>query len=148
MTSDELQDFLYQEIPLACAMKISVVRVDDTRITLSAPLAINKNDKNTGFAGALATLTTLSGWAIVRQIVEGQSDDYDLVASESKIQYLQPVITKIVAHCDMPEPEIVKAFLKRLDSHGKARLNVAARIECNGVTAVSFSGDYVAIRKV
>jgi len=147
MKRQELETFLHREIPLTSAMEISVLRSDDTGITLSAPLAINKNDKNTAFAGALATLTTLSGWALTSLIVEGQSDDFNVVASKSQIEYLRPVTTEIVAYCDMPEKELVEVFLKRLGSHGKARLNLTARIECNGAKAVSFSGDYYALKK-
>ncbi|MEE9396596.1 MAG: YiiD C-terminal domain-containing protein [Methylococcales bacterium] len=147
MTREELELFLHREIPLTRAMEVSVVRADDTGITLSAPLSVNKNDKNTGFAGALATLTTLSGWALVSHIVERQDGNYNVVASESQIRYLKPVVTEIVAQCDMPEPELVDAFLKRLGSHGKSRLNLLARIECNEAAAVSFSGDYFALRK-
>jgi thioesterase domain-containing protein len=147
MTSEELEAFLHSEIPLTQAMQISVVRADATGITRGAPLAINKNDKETGFAGALATLTTLSGWALTSLIVEGQSVDFNVVASKSQIEYLRPVTSEIIAYCDMPETEAVEAFLKRLGSHGKARINLAAKIECDGATAVSFSGDYYALKK-
>ncbi|MDB5560702.1 MAG: thioesterase, partial [Hyphomicrobiales bacterium] len=45
MTEDELQDYLYQHIPLSAAMQVNVVKIADTGVLLSAPLGPNINHR-------------------------------------------------------------------------------------------------------
>jgi len=152
MTKAELEIFLHEQIPLAQCMDISVKRLNDSGVILTAPLSKNKNDKNTGFAGALATLTTLSGWALATYIAEHLAklsrDEFTVVASKSEIQYLKPVTTNLIAHCEIPKQEVITAFLGWLEKRGKARIHLSSQVVCDdGAVAVQFSGDFVVIRK-
>jgi len=54
-------------------------------LVLEAPLAINFNDKRTAFAGTLASLCTLSGWAMTSLICEAAGLKADIAAIHSEI---------------------------------------------------------------
>ena len=61
-STDEMKAFLYQHIPLAVAMQVNIDAYDGQHLVISAPLAVNNNDKGTAFAGSISSLATVSGW--------------------------------------------------------------------------------------
>ncbi|SFK43726.1 thioesterase domain-containing protein, putative [Methylophaga sulfidovorans] len=60
MTPEQLQQYLYQHIPLSAAMQVSVDHVSDEKVILRAPLTPNINYHETVFGGSASTLAILS----------------------------------------------------------------------------------------
>ncbi|MDP1775881.1 MAG: YiiD C-terminal domain-containing protein, partial [Moraxellaceae bacterium] len=54
-----------EQMPLLNFMQIDAKHWDGQVLTLSAPLEPNRNDKNTAFAGSIASLSTVTGWALL-----------------------------------------------------------------------------------
>ncbi|HHB83154.1 MAG TPA: thioesterase, partial [Devosia sp.] len=46
MTKDELETYLHSHIPLAAAMQVYVINIENDSLTLGAPLAPNKNHRD------------------------------------------------------------------------------------------------------
>lgn len=59
-----LQDVL-DCMPAVRAMQIQLDGYADGVLRITAPLAANVNDKGNAFGGSLASVLTLSGWALV-----------------------------------------------------------------------------------
>ena len=72
LTVENFNQFIHREIPLTDAIGIELRHWNSSELVLTAPLTGNTNDKQTAFAGSLATLATLSGWAMT-QLVAQQS---------------------------------------------------------------------------
>ena len=63
--ADALIAAMREEMPLLAFMGVEVEACDGHSLTLQAPLAPNRNDKGTAFAGSLASLSTVTGWALL-----------------------------------------------------------------------------------
>ena len=75
-----LVQYLRQQVPMTCNFDIRAGGVDDSGLVLEAPLASNFNDKQTAFAGTLASLCTLSGWAMTSLVCEAAGYQTDILA--------------------------------------------------------------------
>ena len=138
-----LQDYLHAEVPLVQCMGVSVVRYDDAGILLAAPLEPNRNYRGTAFAGSLATLVTLAGWALTHLKVQEMGLKAEAAASESHIDFLKPVtVPTIEAFCPMPAPDAVDRLQRMLLRRGMGRWELSAQIRAAGELAVAFTGKY------
>jgi thioesterase domain-containing protein len=146
MPAAEINAYLTHHVPLVRAMNVRVSSFDARGVTLSAPLAPNVNDKGTAFGGALASILSLSGWALCYLLLEERSVEADLVIAESAIQYHKPVHERITAICPMPEVAAVEGFFNSLRDRGKASWVLNAEVKTGGETNVTFRGRYAAIR--
>lgn len=141
---EKLQTYLYREIPITRAMGIRVGRYDDSGLILTAPLSANINDKTTAFAGSLATLLTLSGWALTHLVVQALGRQGDVVISDGRIRYLMPVHQDLEAVCAMPTEPVLREFKTKLLTSGTARWELHSDIRVNDRPAVTFSATYIA----
>lgn len=79
-------------VPLTNAMGITYSAYDGLNLRLDAPIALNVNDKNTGFGGSIVSLATLAGWSLLSLLAHEKSDNNIIFIGESKIRYLAPVL--------------------------------------------------------
>lgn len=146
MSEHEIDVHLGRYVPLAKAMGIRLRYHNATGLALAAPLTPNTNDKGTAFAGALASIATLSGWALTYMALREHREEAILVITDSAIHYLRPVQEEIVAVCAVPGSEALERFVSSYRKHGKARWELEAAISADGETAVKFRGRYAASR--
>lgn len=146
-SAGEWQSYLYREIPLTVAMDLRVARLDEGGIELAAPLAVNHNDKGTGFAGSLFTAAVLSGWSQVMLLLRDAGLAGEVVVSDTHVRYLKPARSDFRALAPRPEPDVVAGFLARLRDRGRARLPVMVEVVADGETVVAFEGQYAALIK-
>ena len=142
----KLERLLHAEIPLTCAMGVTVAHCDATGLTLRAPLEPNINHKSTAFGGSLATLATLAGWGLLQLLLR----DHGLVTvviQESRVRYLLPVTGDFTATALPPAPEDLEKFLAQLERRGVARIDLVATIPAAERVAVHFEGRFVAFDK-
>ena len=156
-----LTTFVQTHLPLGRAMGIDVHQftgfdgADGHSLALSAPLALNDNDKDTAFGGSLYCVAVMTCWSFVYlRCVHQQRLNPALprgtpkiVVSKAQIEYLAPVKSEpIVAYCDEVESALWTPFFDRFDSHGSARINLSSQVSTQsdggGKPAVSFSGAY------
>jgi thioesterase domain-containing protein len=128
------------QIPAAEAMGISVESFDGNRIRLKAPLHLNKNPHETGFAGSLYTLCALSGWSLLTLSLMEKGLFPSIVLKEGRIRYAAPVKSNIVSSSALP-PGFFKK-IRKLKNRGKSELKIKSFILENEKTAVSFTGIY------
>ncbi len=140
---DQLEHTLHAEIPLTRAMGVRVAGCDGHSLTLSAPLAPNLNHKKTAFGGSLATLATLAGWGCLQLLLHRPERPVTVVIQESTVCYRHPVEQDFAAVCALPANAKLEKFLQTLARHGRARLELEARILADNKIAVEFTGRYV-----
>lgn len=137
-----LQELLDQQVPLARAMGIKLKGYGAEGLLLTAPLARNQNYKGTAFAGSLATIATLAGWALSMLRVEEMGMQPEVVVARSTISYLRPVREDIEALCIVPDKTTVGKLHRALDRKGIGRWELTARIPATGARAVDYVGSY------
>lgn len=139
----QLTERIMESIPLTRHLGFRLLQHQPGELILSAPLALNINDKGTFFAGSQATLLTLGGWAL--STLEGESlvSAVDVVAAESHLRYLAPLSddARVRVHAS---PDNLAAFARRLQRRGRARLALIASLHGPDDTlATRFEAQYL-----
>jgi thioesterase domain-containing protein len=137
-----LERTLHVEIPLSQAMGIRVAAYDGASLKLTAPLAPNINHKSTAFGGSLYSLAVLCGWGMVHLKLAEAAMHKHIFIQESNIRYLLPVDQDMQAECNLDGVAFQK-FMRTLEKHDRARLQLDVVIKHQGQLAVEFSGRYV-----
>ena len=138
---------MHQAIPLANAMGIDHVEFLDDRLTLSAPLEPNLNDKGTGFAGSISGLATLSGWCLLTLWLRKHGVDADVMIASSEQRYIAPVTGRMEAIASLPDESVVEQFWQRFETRDRARLPISVTLG-GDVAAFEMMGSYAAINRV
>ena len=122
---ERLVRYLRENVPMARHFDIRAGQVDDRELVLEAPLASNFNDKQTAFAGTLASLCTLSGWAMTSLVCEEAGYQTDIAVIRSDVRYARPCTERIIrARCLWPAPEDAAPFVASLGERSRAVLSV------------------------
>src|SRR6266446_4830743 len=104
----ETEAFFHEQIPITRAMGVHVEAYDGSRLTLTAPLALNHNHLGTAFGGSLSAVATLAGYGLLW--LELNDRTAHVVIREGTISYRRPVRGEIRAVCRRPEEAAVAAF--------------------------------------
>ena len=143
--TNELQQYLYDHIPLSAAMGVSVVDVAPERVVLAAPLDRNINHRQTVFGGSASAVAILAAWSLVQVRLRAANLACRLVIQRNTMDYDQPISGDFTAHAGLVQPEAWPAFMRLLQRRGKARIKVAATLLFEGRAAGRFSGEFVAL---
>ena len=141
-----LQARFHRDIPLSRQMGVTVGAYDGKALELRAPLAPNRNDKLTGFAGSLNALMTLAGWGLLYLRLAQAGERCDIVIHKGEQVFSAPVRRDFRAIAVLDE-SLWPGFMERLGDRGRARIELDARIEAGGVTAATLKARYVALRR-
>ena len=141
-----LQNYLYENIPIAQALEITVEQATTSRVVLKAPLHPNRTHKKTVFGGSLHAVMTLSCWSLLFVNLEKLSETIEIVIQKSEIDYLLPVNMDFRAECLFPEQARWLKFEKLLLKKGKAKIELKAQIYQQDRLAVNYRGIFAAIR--
>ena len=114
-----LQDVL-DCMPAVRAMQIRLDGYADGVLRITAPLAANVNDKGNAFGGSLASVLTLSGWALVSLRLRLAGHDAEVYVADSNLRYLAPVYEDLHAHAEAAEATGWDAFLNTFRQRRKA----------------------------
>ncbi|MCP8688600.1 YiiD C-terminal domain-containing protein [Marinobacterium sedimentorum] len=141
----DFQHWLLGQIPLLNHMGLGPFHYDGQRLAIPAALGPNINDKGTGFGGSQATLATICGWSLITLLLSEQGLDCDLVIADSHLKYLSPVDADFVARTQLPDQPGIDAFLDKLRTRRRARLDLTIEL-CQGERlAMRMTGAYVAL---
>ncbi|ALG68301.1 YiiD C-terminal domain-containing protein [Beggiatoa leptomitoformis] len=143
----DLQQYLHIKIPITQAMGIQVTRLDAQGLGISAPLALNINDKYTAFGGSLAAIMTVTGWGLTHALIQQAGATANTLVYQTQITYLNPVTQDIYAWCQLPDKAIVDLFLDHFFQRGKARWELQVQVlTVENTVAVQLTGGYVALK--
>lgn len=130
-----------QKIPILQAMGISFTHYEKFRLRVDMPLPPNINDKKTAFGGSIATLATISGWALPSLLLNCREWRYDVLIGEGSTKYHAPVVADCYSLVQLGSEELLKLSAD-LASDRKARLNIAVDVFVDQTKTASFSGTY------
>ncbi len=143
---ERLNQFIADHLPLMVNMGAEIEHYDGEKFLLKAPLALNHNDKNTGFGGSLYCICVLNAIGLVFLKCFEKGMNPDLVVGKAEIEYKKPVTSEsIIGHCDSPSQEHWDAFFDKFAEKGKAGISLESRIFENDEEAVYFSGRFALI---
>ncbi|OHX21682.1 YiiD C-terminal domain-containing protein [Chromobacterium sphagni] len=145
MQAADLQDYLYQHIPLSRAMEVAVAAVAPNGVTLTAPLAPNINHRATVFGGSASALAILAAWSLLHTRLRAEGWTATLVIQRNSMEYQQAIAGAFSAHAVLADADGWERFIKTLSRRGKARIEVAAVLECDGAEAGRLCGEFVAL---
>lgn len=144
MAPRELQQYLYDKIPLSYAMQVSAVDVSEQAVRLRAPLAPNMNHRATVFGGSASAVAILSAWSLLHVRLHARAPDTSIVIQRHSMDYEQPMHGEFAACASLAAPEHWPRFLRALERFGKARIAVDSILEYQGVRVGQFNGEFVA----
>ncbi len=124
-------------------MQVRVVQAGEQGVTLAAPLAVNRNDKGTAFAGSIGTLATVTGWCLASQLLPEAAS---IVAQETAVRYLKPIDGDFMAVCQAPDVDTVARFRQHFSRRGLARIELTVQVLSGGGLGAELTGRYVASR--
>ncbi len=130
------------EIPMLSYMQTSLEAWDGQSLCIAAPLAPNTNDKSTAFAGSLATLATVTGWAMLTLWAKSQYVPCLVAAADSHIRYRKPVMSDFKAIAILPSAEDLAGLKARIASHGRGRVSVQVVVQSAGEDALTLEASY------
>ena len=146
-----LKSFVEDHLPLGRAMNISVIQFDGQQLSLSAPLALNNNDKGTAFGGSLYCLAVMCCWSwFYLRCLDTRIEPIgvpNIVVTKASIDYLLPVTDEtIIATCRLDDEAIWQGFVDHYSAKGSAKIQLDATIYTgnNAIKqkAVTFTGSY------
>ena len=146
MNLDEIQQYLYEQIPLSIAMKLEVRAFSKNGVKLFAPLEPNINHRGTAFGGSLSSLAILSVWTLVHFRLLEEGLESRLVIHKNEMEFLKPVERGFWAKCELESENEWETFKQILLRKGKSRLEAQATIESEGEVQARLGGEFVAIR--
>lgn len=133
---------MYRDIPLVEFMQLEAAAWDGATLILQAPLAANRNDKGTAFAGALASLSTVTGWALLMLWAREHIGLCHVAVYHSEMRYRQPVQGAFEAVAELPNDAALQELRERIVSRGRGRVDVQIVIRCEGQEAVTLTAGY------
>lgn len=139
---------LQRDIPMAEFMQLQAEAWDGQALTLKAPLQPNINDKNTAFAGALASLTTVTGWSALMLWSREHIGPCHVAVYASEMQYRHPITQDFSATAILPDASVMSAVVSQIASKSKARVSLTVSITEAGRTAVTLTASYAIWRVV
>jgi len=125
-------------------MNIDMINYDNAHLTSTAPLDININDKGTGFAGSLSTITTISSWGLCWLLTQEMGfENTSIVILKSDIKFLKPVTRDMICQTQIPSKEDILVLKNKLLNKGSGSIFIKSSISEDTHTCVSFEGVYV-----
>jgi thioesterase domain-containing protein len=140
----ELQNKLYNEIPLTKMMELQIKDYNINELITTAPLEPNINDKGTAFGGSLSTLSIISAWSLCWLISKELGfDSNNIVIIKNETSFRKPVTNDIICHKKKPSLQEIKILKQKLENKKSASIKIEAQIIEDGKICVDFVGYYV-----
>ncbi len=141
----QAQEFVQQmrkQMPLLDFMQVEAKGWDGQILTLSAPLEPNRNDKNTAFAGSIASLSTVTGWALLMLWCNREFGPCQVAVYHAELRYRYPITDHFQASAHLPSEAALNQLRKRMASHGKGRVDVQLNVHSAQQEAVTQTAGY------
>ena len=123
-----LQDFMHAHVPLAKAGGITVSHYDGQSLSMTAPLALNINDKGTAFGGSLQNLSVMLCWGMTFLKAKEMNLPGDIVVASSDMQFLRPLKEDLVATVRSPAEDVLEQFSAYFKEKGRASIKYEVEV--------------------
>lgn len=145
--AEDLDGFLKEHLPLARAAGVNIDHYDGTCLQVSAPLALNINDKNTAFGGSLYNLCVIAAWGMTDLKAKELCLTGDIVVAKGEINYLKPLRSKLVAQAFSPDSAMLEKASHSYLTKGKAVFTISAQVlDEQQQVCVEFQGKYAVLK--
>lgn len=144
MTNQELEEFLYNEIPMARAIGMKVLEASSSRSKIVGPLSLNRNHMDTAFGGSLSTLLILSCYTWLFQKLDLMKFKSHVLIQSGHTEYLLPVKEDIVAIANAPDEKDFQRFFETFSRKSVGKISIEATVNTAQGTACTFKGEFVA----
>lgn len=144
---NHLEQLITEKIPITKHLQFTLSSGKGNELIASAPLKANLNHMGSAFGGSISMLSTLTGWAMVRLLLDEMKQKAEILIQESDIEYLQPIRDDLTVVCEPPDASAIERFHEMLERWGRARLELKCKIYEAGERAVTFIGQYVALQR-
>jgi len=141
----ELEEYLYEQIPLSKTMGVQVLNAGWDGVQLTAPLQPNINHQDTVFGGSMSAVAILAGWALVYVRLRQEGIQSSVVIQRNTMNYDRPIPGEFTALSTVEDSTAWQRFVKVLKRKNRARIPVAVRLFFEGQSAGLLEGDFVAI---
>jgi thioesterase domain-containing protein len=142
---DRLQALLLGRIEPARALGLAVAAAGREQVVLTAPLAGNRNDKGSAFAGSLLSAAALAGWALVSCVCADESIDAEVALQGAAARFLAPARLDFRAEARAPEAAALAKLKKMLARGGRGRIEIGVVITSGETQVMNFTGSYAVI---
>jgi thioesterase domain-containing protein len=132
---------IFQSIVPAQKLGIQMNDWTDGRVELVAPLASNRNDKGTAFAGSIASMLSLAGWAAITLALREAGIKAEVMIVKSEIDYRAAAHGALFAEATLA-PEETERMTRELNERGRCRILLAAQLHSDGIDCAHMSGSY------
>jgi thioesterase domain-containing protein len=136
---------MHAHIPLVAQMQVQVASLDDSGLSLTAPLAPNINHERTAFGGSLASLMTLACWGYLWALLD-EGRGLHIVVKDAHVEYLRPVTGLLEARCTAADAASLDRFKDTLTRRDKARIELKAEMPQDGAIAARYTGSFAVFR--
>lgn len=143
MRPSELERYLHEQIPLSRAMAVAVIECGIERVVLSAPLAPNINHRDSVFGGSANAVATLAAWSSLHIRLNASGMSCRVVIQHNTMHYDAPIMDTFTA-CAAVTPDRWQRFMRTLERRRRARITVAATLECADRVVGRMEGAFVA----
>ncbi|HET7757745.1 MAG TPA: YiiD C-terminal domain-containing protein [Steroidobacteraceae bacterium] len=142
---DRLQALLLGCIEPARALGLAVETAGPDAVVLTAPLAGNRNDKATAFAGSLLSAAALAGWALVSCVCAAESFAAEVALQAAEARFLAPARLDFRAEARAPGAAVLDKLKKMLARGGRGRIEIGVAVTAGETQVMNFTGTYAVI---
>lgn len=133
-------------MPPARALNLRLADYDGDSLCLIAPLGPNINDKGNAFGGSLASMMTLSAWALMTMRLEDAGFLADVYVQDSNLKYLAPLYDDLRAKARLVTGQNWDQVIATYAQRGKTRALLQAQIQdVSGRICCTLEGRFVAL---
>jgi thioesterase domain-containing protein len=144
MKRGELEQYLYESIPLSKAMGVRVRKSNAEHVVLSAPLIPNRNHQSTVFGGSASAVAILAAWSLLHLRLKQAGLQVRLVIRQNTMKYERPIAGKFLASSSVDDLPAWGRFQEMLKRKHRARISIKVRIRCHGEDVGEMLGEFVA----
>lgn len=140
-----LQDLMHEQIPLTRVTGFSICAATPHSMATAMPFQpVNRNDKNTAFAGSISALANVAGWALLSLLTMHAHGVRPTVAIyENRMRFRRPIATDLLAQASIGLKEKI-AMIEALTRTGHAKVRVTVDVKGSNTddVAVHMDGRY------
>ncbi len=144
----ELQNFLYQKIPLSQHMQIQILELNENEAKLFCPLSANYNHMGTAFGGSISAGLLLACYAWFFNVLKIKGIESHVVVKESRINFIHPVESDFIVSCKAPPKSDYEKLLKILTKKDRAKIELNAAVLMDEKICAQMSAEFVAIKVI
>ena len=149
VNTEAFQAFLYAAIPMVEYMQLQLHEITPRRLSATAPIAPNINDKHTVFGGSSAALMTICGWSLIKCQLEQAGLHNDVVIHQAKTHWQHAQHDDLNIQVSLSDEVDWDDVLSRVSSNKRpVRITVnCAVMNQQGETCTAMTGHFVILKR-